>query len=476
MRSRSCIGIDLGTFHTVAVQKKLEGIVFPSRSIPSIAVMLGKVPVVGVDAIQQIDLPNRMIIAPKLKLHDQSESKETISIILRKLVEQSIQDLGANVRSAVMTVPPGWTLDDCMAIRESVSVLGLELSFLHEPIALLSAVTYLSRKGDSNPLITGLLATSEKVLVCDWGAGTVDLALVQLLHKSNGFEYRCLGESTILGEGGTNIALDIVGNVDGNSDLQKNEKTAFRLQSAWQGFQFSTFKLDNYKSESLERRRRAANKIATATSELLERLCIDNRSEIVTLLHGGPLESKELRSALEDELSNNVGLSKSKFFTAGTEFTNDFTGIRNIRRDCLVAAGASIYGADGEALPEFEYEIILKDSFGKSTSTIRLIKGKNLAGIQVITPPFSGVDYFVEVHQVTTSGGSRERTPISAELKLFVRKGAVVMYRIADAGVGFATIEAAEAQDLPSPELYIDSRIESVVLPEKSTRFLVNFE
>ena len=69
----------------------------------------------------------------------------------------------------------------------------------------------------------------------------------------------------------------------------------------------------------------------------------------------------------------------------------------------------------------------------------------------------------------------RNKTAISAELKLFVRKNAVVMYRIAEAGVGFAKIEASEAQDLPAPENFSDSRIEAVILPEKSTRFNVRY-
>ena len=460
---KKCIGIDLGTFHTVSVLKNEQDVLFPTHSIRSIAV--------GVDADLQINSPGHLILAPKLKLHDQSESRETISIILRKLVEQSIQALGANIRTAVMTVPPGWSFEDCTAIRESVSVLGLELSFMHEPIALLAAVTYLSKKKECNPLITGLLATTEKVFVCDWGAGTVDLAVIQLIHKKNGLDYQCLGESTVLGEGGTNLAIDIVDSVEEFVNNQDVIKSAFFLQLSWQGEAANSFNFDKYKTNSQSRRQIAANKISIAAAELMQRLCIDDRTDIVTILHGGPLENKELRTFLENDLFSNVGLDTSKSFMAGTDFIRSFVGLRNIKRDCLVAAGAAIYGADGEALPEFEYEIFLKDSFGKSTSSVRLIKGKNLSGIQVITPPFSGVDYYVEVYQVSNIGGFRERTPISAELKLFVRKGAVVMYRIAAAGVGFATVEAAEAQDLPCPELFPDSRIESITLPEKSTRF-----
>jgi hypothetical protein len=467
----NCIGIDLGTFHTVSVLKNDQGIQFPSHSIRSIAKFVGRGLAVGVDADLQINSPGHLILAPKLKLHDHSESRETISIILRKLVEQSIQALGANIRTAVMTVPPGWSFEDCEVIRESVSILGLNLVFMHEPIALLAAVSYLSKKKECNPSITGLLASTENVFVCDWGAGTVDLAVIKLNHKKNGLDYQCLGETTVLGEGGTDLAMDIVCSEEEFTNNQDAIKTAFFLQLAWQGEAVGTFNFDKFKTKSQSRRQIAANKISNVAAELMRRLCIDDHSKIVTILHGGPLENAELRTYLEDDLLINVGLDKTKIIMAGSDFIRSFTGMRNIRRDCLVAAGAAIYGANGEALPEFEYEIILKDSFGKSTSSVKLIKGKNLSGIQVISPPYTGVDYYVEVYQISNIEGTRDRTPISAELKLFVRKDAVVMYRIAEAGAGFVTVEAAEAQNLPCPELFPDSRIESIILPEKSTRF-----
>jgi hypothetical protein len=471
----SAIGIDLGTFHTVSVLKSQEEITLPSRSVPSIAVILGKTPVVGVDAIQQINLANRLIIAPKLKLHDHSEPKELITTILRKLVEQSTKDLGVNIRNTVMTVPPGWNLEDCLSIQESVSVLGFAVCFIHEPIALLAAVFYLSRKKECNPSFTGRLATAKQILVCDWGAGTVDIALIEVSHKPNSIEFRCLGEKTILGEGGTNMATDIIQNVDKKSDFNQIERMSFSLQAAWQGMGVSSFNLDKYQVETSKRRLNAAKQISKETADLLDRLCIDNRSEMVTLLYGGPMESMELRKSLLSEFSSKVGLLEKNALIAGSDFLKSFSQIKNIRRDCLVAAGASIYGSNGEALPEFEYDIILKDSFGKPSSKIKLIKDKNLEGIQVITPPFTGVDYFVEVHQIINRIGVREKTPISAELKLHIRKGAVVMYRIAEAGVGYAIIEASEAKDLPYPELFENSRQQSVVLPEKSTRFSISF-
>jgi len=469
------IGIDLGTFHTVAVSCEEHQLIFPSRSIPSIAFKLGNATIVGVDAESQIDLAQQLLIAPKLKLHDKSVAPEFISSVLRKLVEQATIDLGVSGRNAVMTVPPSWTLSDCLAIKQSVSALGLELNFLHEPVALLIAVMQLTRKRGCDPFVAGLLTTAKRVLVCDWGAGTVDLALVQINQSSDVIEFRCLGETTVLGHGGTNIAQDVVGSFVTDSTTMVRDKEAFKLQKYWQGDALATFNSDKYSRDTTLRRNSAAVAIASAASDLLNRLCIDDRSDIVTLLYGGPVESVELRSSLISELEVAAGTNREIVCFAGSEFVRTVENSRPLRRDVLVAAGASIYSANGEALPEFEYEIVLRDSFGKPTSTIRLIKGRNLAGIQVVTPPFTGVDYYVDVSQISITGNMRNKTAISAELKLFVRKNAVVMYRIAEAGVGFAKIEASEAQDLPAPENFSDSRIEAVILPEKSTRFNVRY-
>ena len=469
------IGIDLGTFHTVAVSCEQEQLFFPARSIPSIAFKLGNATIVGVDAESQIDLAQQLLIAPKLKLHDKSVAPEFISSVLRKLVEQATIDLGVSGRKAVMTVPPSWTLSDCLAIKESVSALGLELNFLHEPVALLIAVMQLTRKRGCDPFVAGLLTTAKRVLVCDWGAGTVDLALVQIKQSADIVEFRCLGETTVLGHGGTNIAQEVVGSFANDSTTMMRDKEAFKLQKYWQGDSLATFNSDKYSRSTTLRRQSAAVAIASAASDLLTRLCIDDRSDIVTLLYGGPIESAELRNSLISELELAAGTKQEIVCFAGSKLVRAVENSRPLRRDVLVAAGASIYSANGEALPEFEYEIILRDSFGKSTSTIRLIKGRNLAGIQVVTPPFTGVDYYVDVSQISVIGNTRNKTSIAAELKLFVRKNAVVMYRIAEAGVGFAKIEASEAQDLPAPENFPDSRIEAVILPEKSTRFNVRY-
>ena len=51
--SRSAVGIDLGTFHTVAVEASLGKLNFPLRSVPSIAMEVGKTLIVGVDALRQ---------------------------------------------------------------------------------------------------------------------------------------------------------------------------------------------------------------------------------------------------------------------------------------------------------------------------------------------------------------------------------------------------------------------------------------
>jgi hypothetical protein len=473
--SRSAVGIDLGTFHTVAVEASLGQLSFPSRSVPSIAIEIGKTPIVGVDAMRQLDLPQPLMLAPKMKLRDPDSRTDLVQIVLRKLVDQSLQDLSPRSRrNAVLTVPPGWGRAECELIKDAVSLLDIETSFLHEPVAVLAAVRALALREECNSIAAGQLSAARRVLVCDWGAGTVDIALVEITAAKGRLEFRCIGEDTRLGHGGTDIALDVVRSVEPALLSSQLDKLAYQLQTAWQQKSGGPFDSETYARATSRRRDAAAKAIAESMVTLVQQSASGALGDLLLMLYGGPLESAELKQSLISEIQSSMSLDTDRILAVDSRFVAQFVSLPNIRRDCLVALGASLFGQSGETLPEFEYVVTLKDSFGKPASEVRLIRGKNLHGVQVVSPPFTGVDYFVDVSQVSNSGGVRRETSVRGELKLHVRKGAVILYKIAEAGVGFARIEASEAQDLPAPELFSDSRVESLLMPEKSTRFTVD--
>lgn len=473
--SRSAVGIDLGTFHTVAVEASLGELNFPLRSVPSIAMEVGKTLIVGVDALRQLDLPQPLMLAPKMKLRDPDSRTDLVQIVLRKLVDQSLQDLSPNNRrNAVLTVPPGWGRAECEVISAAVSLLDMETVFLHEPVAVLTAVRALALREECDPIISGQLSAARRVLVCDWGAGTVDIALVEINVAKGRLEFRCVGEVTRIGHGGTDIALDVVRSVEPGLASNELDKLAYQLQTFWQQKIGGPFASETYARATASRRGAAARAIAESMVNLVQKSESCEPRDLLLMLYGGPLESAELKQYLISEIQSAMSLDADHVLAVDSRFVAQFVSLPNIRRDCLVAMGASLFGQSGETLPEFEYVVTLKDSFGKPASEVRLIRGKNLHGIQVVSPPFTGVDYFVDVSQVSNSGGTRRETSVRGELKLHVRKGAVVLYKIAEAGVGFARIEACEVQDLPAPELFSDSRIESLLMPEKSTRFTVD--
>ena len=57
---------------------------------------------------------------------------------------------------------------------------------------------------------------------------------------------------------------------------------------------------------------------------------------------------------------------------------------------------------------------------------------------------------------------------------MYISPGAVLIYEIASAGVGFALIKVTEGEDLLSPVPFTDALSVSVCLPECSTRFSID--
>ena len=468
------IGIDLGTFHTVATSvKNNNDFLVPKNSIPSIALIFLNTIYVGNKARDQLDLSDDMelILTPKLLLHDDSK-KDILRTIIRKLADQALDDIDYSNNQAaniVITVPPDWTMEQCLLVEEAVDEINVKTSFIHEPIALLIATRYLAYKANSK--ILAKLENTELFLVCDWGAGTVDIALVIVVKYGVRYEFSCIGDFTDRDHGGSSIARDIIRQYDNSLDIKEVNKNAYYLQLSWQGDKLEDF--SHYQAITSTRRDTAANIVSDKINNLFKKNGITAKTSISCILHGGPLESEELRSILKDKLINKLNLTDRQFIHIGNKFTESLSFDKlPWRRDVLVSVGASLFASRGKVLPEFKYEIALKNSSGEICSKVPLEIRQNLSGIQVIRPPYTNCDYYVEVQQVQRD---RSMTAQKKELGLYVRPNAVLRYQICEAGVGFACIEVSEVEDLPVPLDFIDSRSERVRLPECSTIFSITF-
>jgi hypothetical protein len=475
------IGIDAGTFHTVAVEMRNGALRIPKQSVPSIAVLMPNGgAIVGVKALTPEVLRSTglkpLLLAPKLELGRNQTNHQLLQKIIRELISQALDGLGGGRGDAVLTVPPGWTFEHCEILTEALDPLGTKVRFMHEPIAMLLGAMYLAPKYKQDPRLTAKLDQAELVLICDWGAGTVDVALVHIERNGRSHEFSCLAELTEIGHGGTSIARDVVrefGNMTDEGDGAETD--AYLLQAHWAnpvaGRDFS-----RYDVLVGERRASAADEVARKVAALLGSLSAEDRSAILCVMYGGPLESADLARLFKERLEVHAGLANKQFVHIGNEFAAGLPyDVVPMRRDVLVAAGAAIFGEGGQTLPEFEYEVVLRNARGELTSSVRLAIARNLAGIQIIEPPHTGADYYVEVNQLRrTHDGDLVPTSIKAELAHYVRPNALVKYRVVSAEVGHACIEATEVPNTMGPGEFPDARSAKVFLPEKSTRFSID--
>lgn len=475
------IGIDAGTFHTVAVEFDDKGAIhLPRRSIPSIARRIGDKTLVGWEAKLQQGIKSELILAPKLRLANATKDRALLQEIIQQLVKQALEDLvgsGAS-KAAVVTVPPGWNFDQCEILKEAIQARIPSIQFIHEPVALTLAALHMAPQYQTDPRLIAKLDSSEHFLVCDWGAGTVDLALIGISRHGLQYEFSCLFEHTDTEHGGTAIARDVVQafreeNKGGTSIGQDEE--AYLLQAYWEGEHLGR-DFSGYAPFIESRLKAAATSIAKIISGVLQKLGSEEADNVLVVLHGGPLESSELRKLLKNSVNNLRDLDDNRFVHIGSDFAKQVPN-KGIpwRRDVLVAFGASLFGQNGKALPEFEYEVLLKNARGESTSSVKLAIGPNLSGRQIIQPPFTDTDYYVEVRQLRkNSQGTLTPTAVSKELAHYVRPGALLRYSVSEAGVGYACIEALEVTNTMSPKPFSDSKSAKIILPERSTRFLIN--
>src|SRR5262245_15519762 len=176
------VGIDLGTTNSeVAIIRDGQPHVFAEDGDPILPSFVGLSEdgrlLVGKAARNQWVLaPERTIKSIKRKmgqdvkvpLGDQEfRPQEVSAMILRKLRDRAAQQLGGEVRKAVITVPAYFNDAQRQATREAGELAGLEVvRILNEPTA--ASLTY----DPSHPHL-------QRLLVYDLGGGTFDVSVVQ---------------------------------------------------------------------------------------------------------------------------------------------------------------------------------------------------------------------------------------------------------------------------------------------------------
>ncbi|KAG5868449.1 hypothetical protein JTB14_032565 [Gonioctena quinquepunctata] len=111
--------------------------------------------------------------------------EEVSAEILKYLKNMAVSYLGKEVEEAVISVPAYFSNAQRKATKRAAEIAGLQLSkFITEPSA--GALHY---KQDKN--------TDSKLLVFDWGGGTLDVSLIQVENKI--FEVKSVYGDTLLG-------------------------------------------------------------------------------------------------------------------------------------------------------------------------------------------------------------------------------------------------------------------------------------
>lgn len=488
------IGLDLGTFHTVASEVQFDGpTVTLYETVKSIA-LRGVLNSFGRQVVLDRNLRGEIVLAPKLRLQEAGEDGLFMRRVLKELAGQALMGRTPSATMA-FSVPPGWSLEECQALVESVNLNGQDATFVHEPVALLIAAAFLAEHCEGHTSLASLLRCSANFLVCDWGAGTVDLAYVSTSWgEREGHTFLCKAERTLREYGGFDLARRIVDVACGGSAPEPRPESRkqldFRLQVKWEEGQSAGGALvgqaagaseERLNAEARELRAAFALRVVEALLELHP--AADPRSgrseRPVVLLHGGPLESEELRQKVIAELIHR-GVPESRIYLTGEAYCRELkplskqAGVTQAwRRDCLVSTGAAIFAARGKALPEYEYAVHLRDGSNRVCSTARLVRSGVLKGIVPVEVPHTGADYWVDVQQMRDGVATPVR---QQQLGIHVRPGALVVYEISGAGVGFAKVEAYEATNTLTPERLPDARCASVMIPEKSTRFRISLE
>lgn len=194
-------GLDFGTTNSLAASVAgSRAITFgdeEGRPHPSVVLYRGEDVIVGRRAKDQLDTAGAgvigdAVVSPKGQLGSghsfhvagaTREPREVVAEILRHVREQSAahrdNQAGLTFGEAVMTIPVNMDGRGRSDLRKAAADAGIMVrQFVHEPLAALYG--YLREQPDSRKAMTEL--EGKLVLVFDWGGGTLDLTLCQLVR------------------------------------------------------------------------------------------------------------------------------------------------------------------------------------------------------------------------------------------------------------------------------------------------------
>src|SRR3954453_12687744 len=195
-------GLDFGTTNslaaTVAAGRALSYGDEEGRSHPSVVLYRGEETIVGRRAKDQLDVSGVGVIgdavrSPKAQLGSghaihvagaPREPREVVSEILAHVRTEAIshpgnRETGSEFAEAVMTIPVNMEGRARRELRQAAADAGILVrQFVHEPLAALYG--YLREQPDWRRAMTEL--EGKLVLVFDWGGGTLDLTLCQLVR------------------------------------------------------------------------------------------------------------------------------------------------------------------------------------------------------------------------------------------------------------------------------------------------------
>jgi molecular chaperone DnaK (HSP70) len=162
---------------------------------------------------------------------EQLSAKDIASIIIKELVTRAVNELCILPRKAIITVPANSSLKKINETREAYAKAGINVEdVIYEPEA--ATYYYLLGTQFGRQLLTSQLQSSKPytILTFDFGGGTLDLSIIQVLKKSqegkNKIEIRVLRSSAKY-IGGDNIDWGLRRDAIKKSTLPANERDLY---------------------------------------------------------------------------------------------------------------------------------------------------------------------------------------------------------------------------------------------------------
>lgn len=250
----NAIGIDLGTKKSlVGVMKDRRPFVIPNKygeaSIPSLVLVTPEEKIFAGPSAQRhadrFDSKNITIGSIKRLIGRNGETgwgwwktypQEVSAFILGELKKQAEEYLGGPVEFAVIAIPSHFDESQRRATKEAAEIAGIKnVVLLNESIA--AALAYGFNKRDKG---------NEKILVFDFGAGTLDVSILDLDHNYGTYDVLCVeGDGELGGDDFDSLLADyIIGKIRGEfgdkTQLTESQRLLIKEASESAKIQLST--------------------------------------------------------------------------------------------------------------------------------------------------------------------------------------------------------------------------------------------